>query len=77
MAIVFAKTLDLKDLVQPRLLRRAIEELAGLRAGDLVEIVTMDPASIRDFTAWAAATGQDLLEASQLGHVFRFVIRKH
>lgn len=76
MPIVFAQTLDLKGLVQPLPLRRTVEELAGLRAGDLLEIVTTDPASIHDFTAWAAATGENLLESSQLGRVFRFVIRK-
>ncbi|MDQ2914490.1 MAG: sulfurtransferase TusA family protein [Chloroflexota bacterium] len=76
MPILFAKTLDLTGLVQPPLLRRTVEELAELRAGDLLEIVTTDHDSIHDFTAWAAATGQDLIESSQLGHVFRFVIRR-
>jgi tRNA 2-thiouridine synthesizing protein A len=76
MAMTFANTLDLKGLVRPSPLERTCEELGRLRSGDLLEVVTTDHASIQDFTAWARSTGQDLLEASQLGHVFRFVIRK-
>jgi len=76
MVMTFANTLDLKGLARPLPLERTCEELGRLRAGDLLEVVTTDHASIQDFTAWAMATGQELLESSQLGHVFRFVIRK-
>lgn len=76
MAMNFANTLDLRGLTRPIPLERTCDELGRLRAGDLLEVVTTDHGSIQDFTAWAAATGQDLLESSQLGHVFRFVIRK-
>jgi tRNA 2-thiouridine synthesizing protein A len=76
MAMTLANTLDLKGLVRPLPLERTCEELGRLHAGDLLEVVTTDHSSIQDFTAWAYATGQDLLESSQLGHVFRFVIRK-
>ena len=76
MAMVIAKTLDLNGLVRPLPLERTCDELGRLRAGDLLEVVTTDHASIQDFAGWATATGEDLLETSQLGHVFRFVIRK-
>jgi len=77
MATLIAKTLDLKGLARPLPLIRTTEELGRLRAGDLLEIVTTDQDAIQDFATWATATGEDLLETSQLGHVFRFVIRKH
>ena len=76
MAMTFANTLDLKGLVRPVPLERACEELGRLKSGDLLEVVTTDRSSIADFTAWARAAGQDLLESSELGRVFRFVIRK-
>jgi tRNA 2-thiouridine synthesizing protein A len=76
MAMTLANSLDLKGLVRPLPLERTCDELGRLHAGDLLEVVTTDHSSIQDFTAWARATGQDLLESSQLGHVFRFVIRK-
>jgi tRNA 2-thiouridine synthesizing protein A len=74
--MILANTLDLKGLVRPLPLERTCEELGRLHPGDLLEVVTTDHSSIQDFTTWSRATGQDLLESSQLGHVFRFVIRK-
>jgi tRNA 2-thiouridine synthesizing protein A len=76
MAMTLANSLFLKGVVRPLRLERTCEELGRLHPGDLLEVVTTDHSSIQDFTAWARATGQDLLESSQLGHVFRFVIRK-
>lgn len=76
MAMTFANNLDLRGLARPVPLERTCAELGRLRPGDLLEVVTTDHASIQDFAAWARASGQDLLESSQLGHVFRFVIRK-
>lgn len=76
MAMTFANTLDLKGLVRPVPLERTCEELGRLHTGDLLEVVTTDHSSIQDFTTWARVAGEDLLESSQLGHVFRFVIRK-
>jgi tRNA 2-thiouridine synthesizing protein A len=72
----FAKTLDLKGLVRPVPLELTCRELALLRAGDLLEVVTTDRRAIEDFSAWSVTSGHDLLESSQLGHMFRFVIRK-
>jgi tRNA 2-thiouridine synthesizing protein A len=76
MAMVIAQTLDLQGLACPHPLDRTREALGRLRVGDLLEVITTDQAAIQDFAVWASMTGQDLLESSQLGHVFRFVIRK-
>jgi TusA-related sulfurtransferase len=76
MTMTFANNLDLRGLARPLPLERTCEELGRLRSGDLLEVVTTDHASIQDFTVWTRSTGHDLLESSQLGHVFRFVIRK-
>jgi len=76
MTMTFANNLDLRGLARPLPLERTCEELGRLRSGYLLEVVTTDHASIQDFTVWARSTGHDLLESSQLGHVFRFVIRK-
>jgi TusA-related sulfurtransferase len=66
----------LKGLVRPVPLELTCRELALLRAGDLLEVVTTDRRAIEDFSAWSVTSGHDLLESSQLGHMFRFVIRK-
>jgi tRNA 2-thiouridine synthesizing protein A len=45
-------------------------------SGALVEILATDPGSVKDFAAWARSTGNPLVEQSQDGDVFRFIIRK-
>jgi tRNA 2-thiouridine synthesizing protein A len=45
-------------------------------SGALVEILATDPGSVKDFAAWARSTGNPLIEQSQDGDVFRFIIRK-
>ncbi len=50
--------------------------MQGLASGDLVESLATDPGSVKDFAAWCRTTGNELLESSRLGNVFRFVIRK-
>jgi TusA-related sulfurtransferase len=41
-----------------------------------MEVLASDPGSVSAFAAWSRGTGNALLESSQLGNVFRFVIRK-
>jgi tRNA 2-thiouridine synthesizing protein A len=77
MAMVIAKQLDLTGLTRPAPVARAVEALGPLQPGDLLEVIATDHSAVPDFCAWAETTGQDLIETSQLGHVFRFVIRKH
>jgi tRNA 2-thiouridine synthesizing protein A len=76
-AMVIAKQLDLTGLTRPAPVARTAEALAMCRPGDLLEVIATDQSAVPDFCAWAEATGQDLIETSQLGHVFRFVIRRH
>jgi TusA-related sulfurtransferase len=75
-AIVIAQHLDLSGLCRPAPLARTAAALDALRHGDLLEVIATDNACVRDFKAWADATGQHFLEVSQLGNVFRFVIRR-
>jgi TusA-related sulfurtransferase len=77
MAIVIARQLDLTGLTRPAPVARTVEALGPLRPGDLLEVIATDQSAVPDFCTWAEATGQDLIETSQLGRVFRFVIRKH
>jgi tRNA 2-thiouridine synthesizing protein A len=52
---------------------QAIKELAP---GDLIEALATDPGSVADFTAWAKATGNVLIEQLTDDGVYRFVIEK-
>ena len=44
--------------------------------GTVVEVLATDPGSVKDFEAWARSTGNELIESTQDGSVYRFVIRK-
>ena len=45
-------------------------------SGALVEVLATDPGSVKDFAAWSRSTGNELVEQSVDGPVFRFVIRR-
>jgi tRNA 2-thiouridine synthesizing protein A len=69
-------SLDLKGLACPLPIARTAKAMRDLSPGDLLEALCTDPGSVPDFTAWCETTGNELLERSEDGGVFRFVIRK-
>ena len=69
-------TLDLKGLSCPLPIAKTAKAVRELAAGDLVEVLATDPGSVPDFQAWSKATGNELVESSQEGGVYRFLIRK-
>jgi TusA-related sulfurtransferase len=44
--------------------------------GELLVMLSDDPASEPDMRSWARNTGHDLLEVTRSGIVYRFVVRK-
>jgi tRNA 2-thiouridine synthesizing protein A len=76
MTLAISAQLDCKGLSCPLPIIKTAKATKGLASGDLVEVLATDPGSVKDFAAWCRATGNELLESSQLGNVFRFVIRK-
>jgi tRNA 2-thiouridine synthesizing protein A len=76
MTLAISAQLDLKGLSCPLPIVKTAKALKGFASGDIVEVLATDPGSVKDFAAWARVTGNELLESSQFGNVFRFVIRK-
>jgi tRNA 2-thiouridine synthesizing protein A len=70
------KTLDMKGLSCPLPIVKTAQAFKGLNSADVVEVLATDPGSVPDFTAWCKSTGNELVEQSEEGGVFRFVIRK-
>lgn len=68
--------LDAKGLNCPLPILRAKKSLAGMAAGQTLEILATDPGSIKDFEAFCRTTGHTLVEQENDGKIFRFVIRK-
>lgn len=70
------RKLDLKGEASALAVENTARALGELSRGELIEVLATDPGSIREFDSWSRATGNALLESSQLGNVFRFVVRK-
>jgi len=68
--------LDVKGLQCPMPIVKTAKAMKELASGDVIQVVATDPGSVKDFAAWAKATGNELLESSAIDGVFRFVLRK-
>jgi len=76
MSITIAESLDLKGLSCPLPIIKTAKAMKELAPGELLEAFATDPGSVPDFKAWAQSTGNPLVESSQEGAVFHFVLKK-
>lgn len=70
------KTLDVKGLNCPLPILRAKKTLKDMPPGGVLEVLATDPGSVEDFPAFCRSTGDELVEASADGGVYRFLIRR-
>jgi TusA-related sulfurtransferase len=70
------RTLDASGLACPMPVVRTRQAIDELTAGQVLEVLSTDRGSLQDIPAWAAATGNTLLEAEDGGDRFRFLIAK-
>jgi tRNA 2-thiouridine synthesizing protein A len=68
--------LDAKGLNCPLPILKAKKSLKDVKPGGTLEVLATDPGSVADFAALCKATGNDLLESTEAGGVFRFLIRR-
>jgi tRNA 2-thiouridine synthesizing protein A len=68
--------LDAKGLNCPLPILKAKKALKEVPVGGTLEILATDPGAVADFQAFARSTGNELLEHSQEGGVYRFLLRK-
>lgn len=68
--------LDAKGLNCPLPILKAKKALKDVPAGGTLEILATDPGAVADFQAFARQTGNELLEHSEEGGVYRFLLRK-
>ncbi|MEJ2106427.1 MAG: sulfurtransferase TusA family protein [Acidiferrobacteraceae bacterium] len=68
--------LDARGLNCPLPILRAKKALNDLGGGQTLRIVATDPGSVKDFQAFAKQTGNELLESSETGGEFVFLIKK-
>jgi len=66
---------DASGLSCPLPILKATQGIKTLQPGELMEVVATDPGSVKDFVAWAASTGNALVEQDSANGKFRFVVR--
>jgi tRNA 2-thiouridine synthesizing protein A len=69
------KTLDVRGLACPLPVLKARKALSELPKGAMLEVLSDDPQAPADFTAFAESTGNALIEHSQSGGVYRFLLQ--
>jgi tRNA 2-thiouridine synthesizing protein A len=52
------------------------EALGQMAVGQVLEMLSDDPASDADMRSWTRRTGNELLEVSKNGAVYHFLVRK-
>lgn len=68
-------TLDAKGLNCPLPILKAKKALKDVPAGGTLEVLATDPGSVADFQAFCRQTGNEIVEHSEDGGVYRFLIK--
>jgi len=70
------KRIDCTGLFCPMPIVKTREAIRQLAVGQVLEMLSDDPASDPDMKSWAQITGHELLDISRDGAVYRFLVRK-
>ena len=76
MSLVADRKLDCLGLFCPLPILKTRDALKAMAAGQVLEMISDDPASEADMKSWTARAGHELLEIDKHGTVFRFIVRK-
>ena len=68
--------LDARNLNCPLPILRTKKAIAGLRTGEVLEVLATDPGSVKDLDAFCNQTGHQMLSSEETGGEFHFRIRK-
>ena len=75
-SVAIDRSLDCLGLFCPIPIVKTREAMRQMTAGQVLEMLSDDPASEADMKSWAQRTENELLEVSKTGVVYRFLIRK-
>lgn len=70
------RKLDVKGLNCPLPILRTKKTLAEMASGEVLHVLATDPASLKDFEAFARQTGNALLANLESDGIFEFYIRR-
>jgi len=74
--VEITQTIDARGLSCPMPIVKTAQAVKTIPSGAAIELVATDPGSIKDVAAWCKATGNELIEQTSDGAVYRFVIRR-
>jgi tRNA 2-thiouridine synthesizing protein A len=74
--VEITQVVDARGLSCPMPIVKTAQACKGLPSGAAIELVATDPGSVKDVAAWCRATGNELVEQTSDGAVYRFVIRR-
>lgn len=67
---------DARGLNCPMPIVKTAQAVKAMASGQTLEILATDPGSVKDFAAWSRTTGNEIIEQTADGGVFRFVMKK-
>jgi tRNA 2-thiouridine synthesizing protein A len=67
---------DARGLNCPMPIVKTAQAVKALASGQTVEVLATDPGSVKDFAAWSKTTGNEIIEQTADGGIFRFVMKK-
>ena len=76
MTLQISTSVDARGLSCPMPIVKTAQAIKPMAPGALLEVLATDPGSVKDFAAWSRTTGNELVEQTTDGGVFRFVLRR-
>ena len=76
MTLQITTQVDARGLSCPMPIVKTAQAIKTIASGDLIVVLATDAGSVKDFAAWSRTTGNDLVEQSVDGSVYRFVLRR-
>ena len=70
------RELDTRGLNCPLPILKAKKALSEMQSGETLRVISTDPGSVRDFSAFAKQTGNELLEQSNEGSDYIHRLRR-
>ncbi len=74
--VEITQMVDARGLSCPMPIVRTAQAVKGMPSGAFLELLATDVGSIKDVAAWCRATGNELIEQTSDGALYRFVIRR-
>lgn len=74
--LIADKEIDCIGLFCPMPIVKTREAIRSMRAGEILAMLSDDPASDPDMRSWCQGTGHELTAVTREGGVFRFLVRK-